>query len=124
MAVKRSTFKKLGSKFVADTFADFAKSAVINQLVTVDDGQGGRSESWVEFAQIRAFVFPLAGTETVDAGRYFTDQDFKFSFEPVVGVTTKMKIVYNGDTYGIISIKDIAEAGAWMEALTQKDSAQ
>lgn len=124
MALKRSTFSSLATKFLNDSFADFAKVANIEELVTVEDGQGGRSESWSQFAEIKCFVFPMAGTENLQSGRYFTDQDFKFSFKPVDGVTTKMRINYDGSTYGIMSIKDIVDADVWIEAITEINSPQ
>jgi SPP1 family predicted phage head-tail adaptor len=124
MGLKRSTFAKLADKFVNVTFEDFTKTAVINQPVTVEDGQGGRSRSWVLFATIKCFVFPMVGSENVDAGRFYTDQDFKFSFEPVAGVNTKMQVVYDGEVYGITSIEDLVEADVWMELITQRNPAQ
>jgi SPP1 family predicted phage head-tail adaptor len=114
----------MAAKFVNDTFADFTKPAVINQLDTIEDGQGGRSEAWSLFATITCFVFPMVGTEEMNSGRFYTDQDFKFSFQPVAGVTTKMQIVYDGEVYGITSIKDIVEADVWMECETTRDPAQ
>ncbi len=121
MAVKRKTFENLATKFLKDTFADFKKVDVqINELVTIADAQGGRSKSYQAFGDpIEAFIFPLSGDEEVDAGRYFTDQDFRFMFKPVSGINNKMQFVSGGDTYGIVSIKDIAKADVWMTVIAE-----
>jgi len=124
MAVLRSTFSSLADAFISDTFADFAKDVDVYSLARTSDGQGGFTEVWSVFASSKAFIFPLKGKENLDSGRLFSDQFYKISLKPISGLTTKMKIIYDGDDFNIRSIVDIAEADAWVNLITEKGVAQ
>lgn len=127
MAVKKATFEKLADKFLNNTFADFAKTISIIQEVETPDGQGGTSTARSTFASsVKCFVFPMAGKENVEAGGLYSDQMFKFSMEPVTGLTAKMIIVYtNNDSvthdYKIEPFKNLVEANIWIDVLAERD---
>lgn len=128
MAVKRATFEKLADKFLNNTFADFAKTINIIEEVETPDGQGGTSTERVAFANnVKCFVFPMVGKENVEAGGLYSDQTFKFSMEPVLGLNDKMIIVYiNNDNnefdYKIEPFKNLVEANIWIDVIAEKDS--
>jgi len=128
MAVLRSTFSTLATKFLNDTFADFAKTITIIEEVETSDGQGGTTTVRTTFAiGIKCFIFPMAGKENVEAGGLYSDQMFKFSMKPVADLTNKMIILYtdndgNDFDYKIESVADIVEADVWIDVIAEKDS--
>jgi len=127
MAVKKATFEKLANKFLNNTFADFAKTINIIEEVETPDGQGGTSTARVTFASaVKCFIFPMSGKENVEAGGLYSDQMFKFSMEPVTGLTEKMIIVYTNNNsitndYKIEPFKNLVEANVWIDVIAEKD---
>lgn len=123
MAVLKSTFDTLGSKFLNNTFADFAKDIRIIEEVEVDNGRGGTTTTRVLFSATKCFIFPMAGKENIEAGGLYSDQMFKFSLKPVANLTNKMIIEYNRFDYKIESVEDIVEADVWINVIAEKDQA-
>jgi SPP1 family predicted phage head-tail adaptor len=121
MAVLRSTFSSLASKFLNDTFADFAKDISIIEDIETDNGRGGTTTERVSLANTICFIFPMAGKENLESGGLYSDQMFKFSMKPVTDLTNKMIILYNGFDYKIESIEDIVEANVWIDVIAEKD---
>ena len=125
MAVKKASFEKLATKFLNNTFADFAKSIRIVEEIETSDGQGGTTTARVLFASTICFIFPMAGKEnsigSADRGGIYTDQMFKFSMKPVSDLTNKMIIEYNGFDYKIESVEDVVEADVWLNVIAEKD---
>lgn len=126
MAVLRSSFSSLASKFLNDTFADFAKDIRILEDIDTADGQGGFTTEQVLFDNTIGFIFPMVGQENVEAGGLYTDKDFKFSMKPVAGLTNKMVISYTDNNlvtndYKISSILNLAEANVWLDVIAAKD---
>lgn len=124
MPVSAARFGTLGAKFLSDTFSEFKKTIVINSLVTVADGQGGTTTTWTLYASVEAFIFIDNGMEALDAGRIAASQKLTFQLKPVVGITEKMQIVFNGNDYQIRSIDNIAQVDQWMIIKAEKGVAQ
>lgn len=124
MALKKTTFSTLASKFLDDTFKDFRKSIVIKTITETADAQGGYTTAITTHATVNGFVFPMTGKEVITAGGLATDQMSKFMFKPVSGLTTKMKITFDSEDYQIRSIEDVAEANVWIKVIAQKGVAQ
>jgi len=133
MAGLISTFSNLADGFISDTFAEFAQDVIVESVDSVSDSQGGFVDTWVSFASVKAFVFPMAGKEIEGSGRIFTDQFYKVSLQPVNGITTKMRLTYDARNveglnkivnFNIRSIKNIAVAGVWMELVVEMGAAQ
>ena len=121
MALSRSTFDTLGTKFLNNTFADFAKDIRIIEEIEGDNGRGGTDTTRVLFSNTICFIFPMAGKENVEAGGLYSDQMFKFSMKPVTDLTNKMIIEYNEFDYKIESVEDIVEADVWINVIAEKD---
>lgn len=126
--VSRARFNTLADKFLNNTFADFAKTIKIDEEIETSDGQGGTTTARVAFAtNVKCFVFPMAGKENVESGGLYSDQMFKFSMEPIVGLNNKMIIVYVNNNseefdYKIEPFQDLVEADVWIDVLAEKDS--
>ena len=121
MAVKKASFEKLATKFLNNTFADFAKSIRIVEEIETSDGQGGTTTARVLFASTVCFIFPMAGKENIEAGGLYTDQMFKFSMKPVADLTNKMIIEFDCFDYKIESVEDVVEADVWLNVVAEKD---
>jgi hypothetical protein len=121
MPVSRQTFINLTTNFLADTFAEFKQSFDIIENVRTPDGQGGFTIVRNTFASTEGFIFPEKGSEPVQEGGKYTDQNFKFSFKPIAGFTNQMIIRYASTDYKITSIVDLVESDIWLNVLTEVD---
>lgn len=126
MAWSKSRAQKSVAKAFDSSFAEASKNIRIIEDVEADNGRGGKDTSRVLFATARAFVFPMAGKENVEAGGLYSDQMFKFLMEPVAGLTNKMIIEYTNDRkvtndYKIESDVDIVEVGVLFSVIAEKD---
>lgn len=111
----------------AQALKDFdfnVKSIDVVDIVETPDGQGGFSVTNTPFATVEGFVFPATAKEKKDSGRLATDQMFKILIFPLVGITTKMKIVFDGNDLNIRSEVDVVEDGSLMIIMAEKGVAQ
>jgi head-tail adaptor len=118
MSVSRSLFKQLANNFVSSVFADFTKPFIIQVITRVSDGQGGFTKSWSNFASLTGFVELKSGGQvvTTTGGGSKIDQNeiYIFQFEYIDGITLSKRIVYEGETYNIVSIKALQEVDVWL----------
>tara|TARA_R110000772_G_scaffold42318_1_gene98298 strand:- start:5873 stop:6259 length:387 start_codon:yes stop_codon:yes gene_type:complete len=118
MSVSRGLFKQLANNFVSSVFADFTKEFVIQVITRVSDGQGGLTKTWSNFASVTGFVELKSGgqvVETTGGGSKIDDNEvYIFQFEYIDGVTLAKRIVYNGETYNISSVKALQEVDVWL----------
>jgi len=105
------------------TFKSFNKPIVIHELKGSNDGQGGVIVTTVVFATVDALIFPMKGSEKINMGRLITDQLFTVHLKPITGLTTKMKLVYNGHDYQIRSIVNLVESDSWFKLIVEKGKA-
>ena len=89
-------------------------------LSLVSDGQGGSTESWVDFAEVWADVKPISGRERLFAQRIEDIQDHKIIIRYLDGITTTMRIVFNNRIFQIKDITNDVESKFWMSILTQE----
>jgi len=118
-----SDFKNLANSFVADVFSDVTQVFVIESKATVDDGQGGVTVAWSTFANVTGFVKTLSAKEMIRDDRIKSDQAKQFSFEYIAGITSDMRISYEGVYYNILAPNDILDATIWIKLVGDKDSA-
>lgn len=78
----------------------------IQQYVTTTDGQGGFNRSWSTFATRWAGVEPMKGLEQFRQDQKHPRQLFKIQLRFLDGLTEKMRILYNGNYYFIVSIEN------------------
>jgi SPP1 family predicted phage head-tail adaptor len=76
----------------------------IESPVEMIDSIGGRTRSWQEFATVWAAMEPKQGSEIIRGKQLETRQLVEFICRPLAGVNTKMRIVYSGLVYDIVSV--------------------
>jgi len=86
----------------------------IQERVSVDDGAGGRTTSWVDVCT--AFGTPrwVKGSERTassDGDQVATLETWLITIRFKSGITTAMRVVWNGDNYNIRSAADRDQKG-------------
>ena len=68
---------------------------------TVDE-YGGPVETWADFATVRASVAPLMGKDMMSSMAAQSTAEMRINHRYLAGVTSAMRILWNGDEYEII----------------------
>ena len=124
MGVSRQRFKDLANKFVTDTFADFNKTYTFEAPVETPDDQGGFVTTWpTTFATITGFVKPVSESEIILDDHIKSKNIKKFSFEYVAGITSDMRILFDGKYYNINSPASIQESDVWIDVIASESVA-
>ena len=80
---------------------------VIEQVTTVNNTFGEDVETWTTFATVWCHVKPIRGQEVFQTDQTVAVQQTQFRIRYRTGIDEKMRIVYDGDTYDIISILEL-----------------
>jgi SPP1 family predicted phage head-tail adaptor len=90
----------------------------LEQPTETRDSYGEAVPVWAELATVFAEYEPLQGREQVEAQGINADLSarFRIRYRPDVVPTTKMRIVYDGQTYGI---EAVTEAGRGRRRLVE-----
>lgn len=89
--------------------AELRSRITIQNLVRAADGQGGYTESWVDYASVWAKFVPMKSSE-----RYFSEQlrpenYNRIDIRYIAGLTTSMKVLFDGRVFQIQSIVNMDE---------------
>lgn len=97
------------------------KKITIQVVTETPDITGDPIKTWNTFAGDRwAKVEPIGGQEFFTAQQFLPKFDTKFVLRFVKGVKPKMRVVYNGDNYDIISVVNVEEANRELDLLCQR----
>ena len=66
------------------------------------DEYGGVTETWAAFATVRAAVAPLIGKDMLTSMAAQSTAEVRFRHRYLYGITSAMRVVWNGDEYEII----------------------
>lgn len=93
---------------------------IVQKKVTTDD-EGFKVETDEVLASVRAYREGRHGSEKwANMAAFTTATDlFRFRAIPNLTVTTDMKIICSGHTFGITSVEDVKGRGMYLEALVQ-----
>jgi SPP1 family predicted phage head-tail adaptor len=72
------------------------------KAITVTDEIGQEETEWIEFKKAWAMIKTVKGSEYVAAGAERATIIYRFIIHYTQGITSKMKIVYQGRTFDII----------------------
>ena len=89
----------------------------IQERVPLKDAYGGDSYTWADFAEPRAKYLPAKGKELVSGQAVEGQITARFYIRYIGGVTSSMRIVFNGQYYDIKAALDIAGLGRELEVL-------
>lgn len=94
---------------------------IVQKKVTTDD-EGFKVETDEVLATVRAYREGRHGSEKwANMAAFTTATDlFRFRAIPNLTVTTDMKIICSGHTFGITSVEDVKGRGMYLEALVQE----
>ena len=89
------------------------RAGELDRLIVIEtptegqDDYGGRALTWVTFATVWAKVTPTRGRETVAADQVVAQADTVFRIYWLSGLTTKMRVSYDGQLYDIAHLAEI-----------------
>jgi len=89
----------------------------------VPDGAGGFSRSWQDVASLRADIQPAGGTERLHGLQLQWRVTHRVILRYRTGVTTAMRLVYNGRALNIRAVINRGEANAWLDVLAEEGAA-
>ena len=94
---------------------------IVQKKATTDD-EGFKVETDEVLASVRAYREGRHGSEKwANMAAFTTATDlFRFRAIPNLTVTTDMKIICSGHTFGITSVEDVKGRGMYLEALVQE----
>lgn len=94
---------------------------IVQKKVTTDD-EGFKVETDEVLASVRAYREGRHGSEKwANMAAFTTATDlFRFRAIPNLTVTTDMKIICSGHTFGITSVEDVKGRRMYLEALVQE----
>lgn len=99
-----------------DTFIDIVR------VKRDTDSEGFKKDTEEILASVRAYREGRHGSEKwANMAAFTTATDlFRFRAIPNLTVTTDMKIICSGHTFGITSVEDVKGRGMYLEALVQE----
>lgn len=80
---------------------------VIQSVTTAADSYGEPIETWADLDTVWAAYEPLRGREYFEAQQIDAQLEAKFTIRYRDDITVQMRIVHDGDTYGIASVREI-----------------
>ena len=86
----------------------------IERKTSVDDGYGGRTNTWTELTRTRATIEPLSGREQLMASRLRNPITHRFRFRYRAGLAGSDRIVFRGREFNIRSIVNEREMNRWL----------
>lgn len=99
------------------------KPALMKHRVTLqersltEDGQGGYTEEWEDVASLWAHVTPLKGYERMQAMQLASPITHKVLIRYRAGLTTSMRLVFDGRVFEIEEAINLEEAKAFLQLI-------
>jgi SPP1 family predicted phage head-tail adaptor len=90
----------------------FRDEVEIQSATVARDGKGEPIETWSTYARRQAAVLFDSGREAFRGQREISEQraQFDFRFDPETRqMTTRMRLVFNERTFGIVSVADLGQ---------------
>ena len=85
------------------------------------DGAGGAvSETWTTFAEGWAKLEPQTGREIVAADQNVHRLTHRVTVRFRAGVTTAMRVKYQGRILAILGVRELLENGRWLEIMCEE----
>lgn len=100
---------------------DFRHVITIQEKVKSVDAYGGEIYSWADFAtNVRAKFLPIKGREFIAGSAAQSEITARFYIRYLAGIKSSMRIVFNGDYYGLVAPPvDMQGHGRFMELLAK-----
>ncbi len=94
----------------------------IQQNAPTRNGKGEEVDSWSTFGGGArcAAVIPLAGREAFNAQQRHAAAELRIELRYLAGITTKMRVSYDGRLFDILDVADIEERGRETQLLVKE----
>lgn len=109
---------------ITDLASRLRRRIIIEQSVESADGAGGLEVAWEEFATVWAEILPTREREELFAGQLAKLATHKITMRYFDGITTRMRINYDGRFFNIISILNVGERDETIEILAEEGVAR
>lgn len=110
-----------------DPNGDIVRAGQLRKRITIQnttasqDAYGAEAITWENFAVHRAAeVTPLSGREFFDAQQTQGSIEVRFKIRYIKGITSKMRILYNGEGYDIQSVINLNERNRELQILCSR----
>ena len=94
---------------------DLNKRITIQQASITPNTNGFEVETWTDFKTVWANVSNLFGREYYAAKEVKAETTVKFTIRYISGLTTDMRIAFNGKTYNITFIDNIKYSNSYIQ---------
>lgn len=95
--------------------ADLRHRITFQSLTRTPDDQGGYTSAWTDFATVWAKIDPSSGDERVFAQKIEPNYDHKIYIRNLTGLSTSMRVSFDGRFFQIHSIARKEERRWWIE---------
>lgn len=95
------------------------KRITIQQKVLITDDEGYQKEDWKDVATVWSKVENLHGREFFQAQAVNSKASCKFTIRYKKGLSTAMRILYDGKLYNILYVDDIQESHRFIEIMSE-----
>jgi SPP1 family predicted phage head-tail adaptor len=102
---------------------ELRKRVTIQAETSVADGAGGYALAWTDVSTVWAEIRPISGNKIFIAQHlegHVTHQVF-MRFQS--GITTDMRLTYNGRLFNVRAVLNTDETNQWMELLVEEGAA-
>lgn len=99
---------------------DLRHRITLQQKQLTKDQEGIATENWVDVATVWAAVEPLKGREYFQAAAVNAENTVRFRIRYRQGITSAMRVVYNGRVFNINSVIDVDERHREIQLMCQE----
>lgn len=94
---------------------DLRHEVVFQTPVTITDGGGGQSTTWVDYLRARVQITPTKATETTVNGNVQDRTSFRITMRFAPGLNAQMRIIYGTRVFNIRGVRNLDERSRWLE---------
>ncbi|MCF6291994.1 MAG: phage head closure protein [Robiginitomaculum sp.] len=94
---------------------ELSERVALQALETVDDNSGGRSATWVTFANIWAEVRPASATNGTRIGGTTTRRFVKIFIREISEISLPMQVVWGDRTLRVLAFRDATNSRIELE---------
>jgi len=102
------------------TIGSLRKRITVQAETQVPDGAGGYALGWGDVLTAWAEIAPLSGREVFAAGHLEGHVTHKITMRYQSGITTDMRVSFNGRLFNIRAVMNVDESNRWLELVVEE----
>ena len=85
------------------------RAGILKHIITIqtptraDDGMGGKTTTWTTLATVRAAIWPLKGTEAVEARKETGTITHRIRIRYLAGITAGCRVAFGSRTFELVA---------------------